>query len=315
MPTPRTAIAAALLLPWAVWAAVRVLGLDLGHPVVAAISLTPYVAATAVVPVLGALALRRWRVAAAGAAVAALLAALVLPRALGGERIPPGADGPALRVMSVNVYVGRADMTALLRLAVAERVDVVSLQELTPDALARFDAAGGSKRFPGRAVEPRARGAAGSGLVARWPLTDRAGDDATAAEQPDALLRRPGAAPVRIKAVHPYPPITATQQPRWEATFARFPRPARGAAPRVLIGDFNATLDHRVMRALLDDGYVDAAEATGAGLTPTWRRGRLGLAIDHVLLDDPLGVRSGAGHPLPGADQRAGVAELVLPRG
>ena len=35
---------------------------------------------------------------------------------------------------------------------------------------------------------------------------------------------------------------------------------------RILAGDFNATLDHPELRALLDRGYVDAADAAGAGL-------------------------------------------------
>jgi hypothetical protein len=60
---------------------------------------------------------------------------------------------------------------------------------------------------------------------------------------------------VRVKTVHPRPPISAVSEPVWRASIARLPRP--GAAPhgplRVLAGDFNATLDHRAMRGLLAD--------------------------------------------------------------
>ena len=54
---------------------------------------------------------------------------------------------------------------------------------------------------------------------------------------------------------------------------ARPPSPSGGrrieALPsgdgRILAGDFNATFDHPEFRALLDRGYVDAADAAGAG--------------------------------------------------
>lgn len=313
MPSRRTLLALALLAPWAAWALVRTLGLDRVHPVVAAMSFTPYAALTAVVPILAALVLRRRGVALGGVAVGAVLALAVLPRAFGGERVPRGVDGPELRVMSVNVFVGRADMGAVLRLARAERVDVLCLQELTPQALARFDAAGGRAAFPGRAAEPRTH-AAGSAVLARRALTDRAPDDATAAEQPDVLLRVPGAQPVRIKTVHPYPPLNAAREPRWRATLDELPRPEGRGPLRIVAGDFNATLDHAPFRAVLAGGYVDAADATGHGLVHTWSEPRRpALTIDHVLLDARLGVRSYAVRDVPGTDHRAIVATVVLP--
>lgn len=318
MASRRTFVAVALAAPWVGWALVRTFGLDLRHPVVAAVSFTPYVAATAWLPVVAALLLRRRAVALVGVVAAGVLAAAVLPRALGDERVPAGADGPTLRVMSANVYVGRADMGAVVRLAREQDVDVLSLQELTPEAVTRLDAAGGRALFPSRALEVLP-GAAGSGLLARLALRDRSPDDATDAAQPEAELHPRGARPLRIKAVHPRPPISPRSEPDWRASIASLPRP--GTAPRgplrVLAGDFNATLDHRVLRRLLGDGYVDAADATGAGLAGTWPDGRSRplITIDHVLLDERLGVRSFSVHDVPGSDHRAVVTELVLPRG
>ncbi|MDQ3630701.1 MAG: endonuclease/exonuclease/phosphatase family protein [Actinomycetota bacterium] len=318
VPSRRTVVATAFAAPWAVWGLVRALGLDLGHPVVAAISFTPYAAATAWLPVVAALLLRRRRVALVAVVAAGGLAAAILPRALGDERIPEGANGPTLRVMSANLLFGNADMAALVRLARAQDVDVLSVQELTPQAVARLDAAGGRALFPSRVLVARSS-AVGSGLLARLPLRDRSPEDAAVAAQPEAELRLPGAPPVRIKAVHPFPPITARQEAAWRAAIDGLPRP--GAEPdgplRVLAGDFNATLDHRVLRDLLGDGYVDAADAVGAGLVPTWPRAstRPPITIDHVLLDERIGVRSFSVHDVPGSDHRAVIAELVLPRG
>ena len=77
-----------------------------------------------------------------------------------------------------------------------------------------------------------------------------------------------------------------------------------------------ARRQHRFeLRRLLDRGYVDAADATGDGLRPTWPTtgGRLPLTIDHVLFPAPLGVRRVSLHTIPGSDHRAIVAQLVLP--
>ena len=307
-------MALAAVVPWLAWAVVRTLGLDAGHPVVAIVAFTPYAAATAWVPVVVALAVRRRAVALLALGTFVALAAAVLPRAVGNGEVPAVADGPTLRVMSANLLGGRADADAVMRLAVTEEIDVLSLQELTPDAVERLDAAGGRARFPGRALAARP-GAAGSGLMARLPLRDRAPDDATQAEQPEAEVRVPGARPVRLKAVHPRPPITTRSERSWRAALRRLPRP-RGRGPlRVLVGDLNATLDHRALRRLLGDGYVDAADATGSGLRWTWPRGaaRPPITIDHILLDARLGVRDVSVHALPGSDHRAVVAELVLP--
>jgi endonuclease/exonuclease/phosphatase (EEP) superfamily protein YafD len=84
-----------------------------------------------------------------------------------------------------------------------------------------------------------------------------------------------------------------------------------------MAGDFNATLDHELMRRVIDTGYEDAAAVVGAGLHTTWPAGRSfppAVAIDHVLADKRVGVRAVSVHPVPGTDHRALFAELVLPR-
>ena len=70
--------------------------------------------------------------------------------------------------------------------------------------------------------------------------------------------------------------------------------PSSGAGPpRVLAGDFNATLDHAELRRLLDRGYRDAAEQAGVALRPTWPAGKslpTLVTIDHVLADPRIRV-------------------------
>nr|WP_052423130.1 endonuclease/exonuclease/phosphatase family protein [Nonomuraea candida] len=150
-------------------------------------------------------------------------------------------------------------------------------------------------------------------MYARHPLRERTGlFRPVGHHMPVAEVVLPGGPAVEVVVVHPVAPVPRTV-PRWEAGIAALP-PASGAGPpRVLAGDFNATLDHAVFRRLLDTGYTDAAASTGQGLTPTWPYGRALpplVAIDHVLTDargTAVGVRV---FDVPGSDHRALFADL-----
>ena len=302
-----------IALPWILWAIVRLAALDLGHPLVELMALTPYAAATAPLPVAFALLVRRWLVATMAAIAAIALAAVVLPRA-----IPDGglgrARGPALIVMTINLYEGQADPRAVLALARDHGVDVLSLQELTPEALARLNSAGARELLPAHVVSPRP-GAIGSGLMAgrRLSLAEKVAVRGTA--EPEASLAVPGTMPVRVKAVHPPAPLSSHAAWVWARALRRLPDPGGAHLLRVLAGDFNGTLDNREIRALLHRGYVDAADAAGAGLRPTWPTIGIAppVAIDHVLVPRSVHVRSVTIHAVTGSDHRAVIAELVLP--
>jgi endonuclease/exonuclease/phosphatase family metal-dependent hydrolase len=86
---------------------------------------------------------------------------------------------------------------------------------------------------------------------------------------------------------------------------------------RVLVGDFNATLDHVRLRRLIATGYRDVASVRGRGFTASWPYDEKwwipGVTIDHVLADRRVGVARYAVHPVPHSDHRAVFAELVLP--
>jgi endonuclease/exonuclease/phosphatase (EEP) superfamily protein YafD len=83
----------------------------------------------------------------------------------------------------------------------------------------------------------------------------------------------------------------------------------------VLAGDFNATLDHAVLRDLLGTGYIDAAEFTGAGLIATWPVGRHLpplVTIDHVLVDRRSAAVATSVQTIAGSDHRAVFADLLI---
>ena len=95
------------------------------------------------------------------------------------------------------------------------------------------------------------------------------------------------------------------------------PGPRTPEGLRIVLGDFNGTLDDRAVRGVLDRGYVDAADAAGEGLRFTYpAHGRRPyIAIDHVLVPRRVRVDGVRVLPVPGSDHRAVVARLAVPAG
>jgi len=104
--------------------------------------------------------------------------------------------------------------------------------------------------------------------------------------------------------------------PTWRDELRSLPRATTDGELRLLIGDFNATLDHHELRALVASGYRDAADTAGVGLDGTyrvWLRLPLRIAIDHVLVDRRAHVTDASVEPVPGSDHRALLTTLSLP--
>ncbi|MBV2361894.1 endonuclease/exonuclease/phosphatase family protein [Streptomonospora nanhaiensis] len=300
--------------PLGAWAVVRVLGLEAGFLPVALMAFTPYAAATACVPLALALLARRWPAALAAGAVAAALACCVLPRGLPGPQPQTAPTGPRLTVMTVNMYYGLADPDALVRLVREYGVDVLSLQELTPqsaDALSR----GGLRAALPHEVAYTASGPVGGAVYSAYPLTDRGRPPTEHFAMPRAEVDVAGAPPVEVVAAHPMPPVASSAMEEWRASLRELPDAAPDGVLRILAGDFNATHDHAEFRALLETGYTDAAAATGDGWDPTWPSdGSLpGTVLDHVLVDRRAAVEDTDVHTIPGSDHRAVVTTLTLP--
>lgn len=313
----RGILAWSLLAGWVIWALARIAALDRSAgtaiPVVPLISFTPYVAATAPLPLIAALLLRRRRAAIVAGVTAVVLAVTVLPRAIPAPQ--PTATGPRLRVLSANLLFGRADLDRLVSLVRQTRADVLSLQELPDEAVAGLDRAGLSRLMPYRHLDVRERGF-GAGLYSRHPLRPVVGRQPGRVAMPRAEVTLPGGRVVEVTAVHPLPPISDDAHRKWLRYLGDLPGTAAGREPvRLLVGDFNATLDHRELRRLLDRGYVDAADQRGQGIVPTWgvARGGPPLTIDHVLVQTGCAVTRFRILDLPGSDHRPVFAELRLP--
>jgi endonuclease/exonuclease/phosphatase family metal-dependent hydrolase len=121
-----------------------------------------------------------------------------------------------------------------------------------------------------------------------------------------------------VLAVHPTAP---TDPEQWRADHAAVLAAAEASDPDLVVGDFNATLDHPPMRALADHGWRSVEELANEGWQPTWPSNGLvspfGLPlpslvqIDHVLVGPRLAALSTHTVEIPGTDHRAVVAEVA----
>ena len=300
----------------AAWATARVAGADRVRRtqtvMVPLMSFTPQVAAAAPLAALG-LRLTGRRGPAATAVLASAALGLMV-RSRGVPRRQPEAGGPTLRVLTSNLLVGRADPEAVVARVRQEGLDVLFVQELTVDAEIRLKQAGLEDLLPHTQIEHKGRGARGSGIYARFPLTEAPPLPSTFAAQPTALLELPDGEQVELFCVHPRAPVLERGgSARWRAELAVLPAP--GKLPRVVAGDFNATPDHAAFRDVLRLGYADAAIQTGTALIRTW--GRPGkdpwLTLDHVLVSRGCAVLACSVHIVPGSDHRAVYAEIRIP--
>ena len=304
-----------LILPGLLWAIVRIGGWERSL-LVQLFAFTPYVAAWAWLPAVLALATRRWTAGAVAVAVALALAACVLPRALGDRDRGPRTGVP-FTVMTSNMLFGGADPAAIVELVRERDVAVLAVQEFTTEGKEALAAAGLGALLPysSLADEPRADG---SGVYSRYPITEvGAKRNGGGFMQAYATVQPPGATAVRVESAHPLAPYAGSVLGQWREDLLAQPRADRGETPRVLLGDFNATLDHAPLRELISHGYRDAADAAGKGLIGTW--GPYDgdpippVTIDHVLVDERIGVREVSVHGIPRSDHRAVVAALTLP--
>jgi endonuclease/exonuclease/phosphatase (EEP) superfamily protein YafD len=306
-----------LVLGWAAFTVVRVFGLERTWILDVAMPFTPYIALATAVPVLLALALRRWRALAIAVLTALALATLFVPRAFGQ---PDPGPGPTLRVMSQNMKLGAADPAAIVGLVRSGHIDLLAVEEFTPQADDALATAGLPALLPFTATHPLL-GAAGSAIYSRYPLGG-AGYQPLAGGfgQEYATVTVPGALPLAFVAVHTRAPALAGEQADWARSIAEQPAATPHGVVRMLAGDFNATFDQEPLRKLLATGYIDVASQLGDGMETTWPYdGRwippVPITLDHIFVDPRIGAVSFGTQTVKGTDHKAIFATVTLPHG
>jgi endonuclease/exonuclease/phosphatase (EEP) superfamily protein YafD len=228
-----------------------------------------------------------------------------------GANPPASADAEPLRVMTANLYVGAADGIELVQAAADEDADLLVVQEITPGLLATMESAGLDTIFPFRVGEPA------EGSSATMVFSQVEPGEATRLDTKwDAWAIPIG--DLTLLAVHPHAP---TDVAVWRTDHHVVEHAVDQLAPDLVVGDFNATPDHPVMRDLADAGYRSVAELANEGWQPTWpangRSDVFGIAlpptvqIDHVLVGPSYAALGSHTVEVPGSDHRAVVAEVA----
>ena len=222
-----------------------------------------------------------------------------------------------LTVMTSNLEFGRGDAETVVRTVAEEDVDVLVLQEVTPTAYDALIAVGLVELLPHEAGEP-VESAAGTMVFSRYPLAS-ARSFTVRNGGLDISVAAP--APFRLLAVHTAQPVG---WPQWWSTDMRTvrerARTTLDEGPTLLVGDFNATRDHRPLRAILDTGLRDAAEQAGSGWQPTWPTRfhtswlQPVITIDHVLASEPYVAVRTRTVEVGNTDHLALLADLRLSR-
>lgn len=250
--------------------------------------------------------LRGWVSSACLLAVSGALfhAVLLAPMFLGDH---PDRAGE-LTVLTLNTRRGGADPAEVANQVLAERAQVVVLEEVTP-ALERGLLAQGLDRelpYVGGASGPDAEGTM---VFSEYPLTESA---AVPLGHHSYRIRVEAPEPFWLVAVHLSQPLNG-QGSAWRGDWSVLNQVVPNLdGPVILAGDFNTTLDHGPMRTLLARGFDDAARQANFGWQPTYPGGWGLIAIDHVIVRGAYQAVGGTARTVPGTDHRALVARFVV---
>ncbi len=254
---------------------------------------------------------RRPRVVAAVLALAGLLVHCwwFAPQVVGDDPAP-AAGAERITVMNANLYEGRADGRQLVDAVRENHVDILVLEEITPQLLEEMDGLGLAELLPERIGEPDYM-VAGTMILANRPLTDHVRLRTTF----QGWEARYGGT-LTILGVHPVAPVDPAG---WRADHAAILAQAVADHADLVVGDLNATPDHDVLRRLDDAGFRDAGELANEGWQPTWPANHVGIVpllpavirIDHVLLAGTLASLGTHTVDIDGTDHLALVATVA----
>jgi endonuclease/exonuclease/phosphatase (EEP) superfamily protein YafD len=245
--------------------------------------------------------------------VLALGVAILAPR-LVTDPLPSG--GETLKVLSFNVFTGDADVDALADTIRRERPDVVALPEAGERYRERLQPLIDDLGYVSRAsVGEHSQDVNGVvALVAPQlgAVDFRVGRIDENSPFPYVEVSGGEMGDLRFVAFHSVAP-TAGSVGQWRVDLAGAGDWCRTGKPTVVAGDFNATLDHSVLREAMAD-CEDAASQRGTALTATWPTSMprwFGTEIDHVFSSTGT-AESFEVLDLPGSDHRAILTTLRL---
>lgn len=247
--------------------------------------------------------------------VLALGAAVTVPRTQAGP-VPSG--GRAISVLAFNTLDGAADVTELADLVRVERPDVAALVEVGPwyrERLAPLVEPLGYRMVTATGTDSDGvTDVFGVTALVAAHLAGVTSDVDTSTQFPIVEIEGGELGATRFVAFHAVAPRRGDVS-EWSSDLGRLTRYCTGGIPTIIAGDFNATLDHSVLREATA-GCSDAAAQRGQGLRPTWPTWMpdwFGPQIDHVFATIPIGAEDFRVREITGSDHRAVLVRLRIP--
>jgi endonuclease/exonuclease/phosphatase (EEP) superfamily protein YafD len=278
--------------------------------------LTPLLLVPAIFAVVVAAILRRWVLLAASVVVLGLFVFAVAPAVFGGGTPAWAKSSPQISVLFGNLRDNGPDDGKLKAVADAD-ADVAVLVELTPDEMKTILADGGAAKWPYR-IDASNWGTSGFGILSRIPL------DPTPKPMIHSTLigssLKVGDATLHLFGEHTTSPTDAGRASAWASELDKLDTALHATqGPILLVGDFNATRWHEQFAHFLNEGYTDAHEAMGQGLSRSWpvtgrRLAKFGplLRLDHALVNNDVGVVSVHDVDLPGSDHKGFIVRIAV---
>lgn len=298
-------------------------------PVVQLVAFTPWFVLPAGAALVLALPARRPWAALPAAALLALQLLWLFPPDRVADRLLT-RQAAELKVMTLNAWKGQADAAEVVRLVRENGVGLLAVQELSPALERRLDAEGLGALLPHRISRTR-DGAGGGGVYSSRPIVAVDSVSGSAFHMPTVQLELDAGgrtASLTVTNVHTKAPVWG-RAGQWRSELAALGRLAARPGNALLLGDFNATLDHAEFRQILEgpagagtDGtgfggpLVDAGAAALARLVPTWPMDGPplpGVVIDHIVTGPQVRSRGYSVLPVAGSDHAAVLATLSVP--
>ncbi|MEN9710136.1 MAG: hypothetical protein RL441_128 [Actinomycetota bacterium] len=224
---------------------------------------------------------------------------------------PVTTIGQDVEILTANLKLGGA-IDDVVTLILRERPDIVFLQECDENCATQLETKDIKKLLRYQVVDAQPDSAGGA-VLSKFPLTKptelfRPAAIGNEFAMPEAILEIPEIGTVAVKSAHPFPPVF--QQERFWASglqaLAKFSM-HYGSMPVIVAGDFNAGVEHKQFRDVMDSGRLRDAGAELGINKITWRmdnRPYIQATLDHVLFSGAT-ARSYLTLPLAKSDHNA----------
>ena len=230
------------------------------------------------------------------------------------------SDGYA-RLMTLNAHNGQADAEQIIAVVISEHVEVLALQEVSSGLVQRLYAAGLAQYLP-YSVLSASSGQDNGGFNAVFtaaPMISESSDlIPTDASSVASACINMQAKNVCFGSAHPFSP-RPRQQGLWDSSLDSLSQLQSETQTYVLLGDFNATWDHKSFRQLLGSRFLDAGQQAGEGFHMTYPSNKrlFGIEIpamveiDHIIYDRGLLVGDLRTVAISNTDHKALLGTLI----